>query len=443
MGILANNFALSTLIVAISFALLLYLSLKGYNLLFSGIVCAAIASLASQTGFVDGFTNTFLSGFTTLASMMFLVVMSGAFMSAVMERTGVAQKLGDVIVGLVGEKYVVIALIIYCMLLDAIGIGVSTFVFYAVAMPICRKANIPKSIPFMCFMGTNAIMLSTYAVPSPGNNMLATFFGYSLYDTPLLSITTGVVGIAIIIFMCLREQKKAHKAGEGFEREGEILMLKPVETRSTEECPSTFMAFLPCVMLLVMIPLLQNFTEAGAAGSAIIAQLIVGIFIILVNWKRFTGNKIHAITESLLGPVPILMSAFCIAGYGAVISSTLFYERVLDMVLNSNVPAYVLVVIVVMVVCGITGDAAGGSAIIMTTIGEPLMAAGANPAVLGRLTGLTAQTFDSLPHSYMVALNLQVFGHDIKSGYKYAFRTTVVATLIVAMLGLALALIFY
>ena len=443
MGILADNFAFSAIIVIASFVLLLTLSLKGHKLLFSALCASIVASFACQGCFIAGLTGEFASGFSTLVTMMFLVVMSGAFMASVIEHTGTGQKLGDMIVGRLGEKYVIISLIFYVIALTYLGIGISIFVFYAIAMPICNRANISKAIPFMVFMGGNAVMVTAWGAPSISNNVLSGFYGTNIYAAPLLSVTTTVVGLVLLFIMCSRELKISRANGEGFIREGETLMLKPVELRPTEKLPSGLVTIAPCLLLLVAIPLLQNFTDFGPGGSTIVAQLIAGLVMILLNWKRFEGGRIKTITESLLGPVPMLISAFCVAGYGAIISSTLFYQGVVDATLNSGLSPYLLLVVLTAVVCGITGDAAGGSALAMTTVGARLVADGVNPGVLLRLTSLASQTFDSLPHSYMVNLNLGIFGFDIKSGYKYAFRTTVLLTCITTIVGLVIAMIAY
>ena len=442
MAFIANNFWLSGLFVIVSFVVLLVLSLKGKNLMFSALIATLIVCFASPQGFIVGLTTTFISGISTMAQTMFLVLLSGVFLAAVMEKTGVAQKIGETVVSVIGEKNVVWALMAFGFILGVLGISVSTFVFYAISIPICRKANIPKKIPLMVMLSTNAVMISTWGTPGMGNNMMATFFGTSIYDVPLLGITTGVIGLAISAWLCLREMKKARKAGEGFYHEGEIPFMNPVELRPADKLPSAFAAFAPCVLLLVGIPVMQNLT-GNPGGAAVICQLVVSVIFLIWNWKRFDGVKSVELTNALLSPVPILISAFCIAGYGSVVSSSLFYSTILEKVLNLGLPPYVLLVLTVMLVCGVTGDAVGGSVIVMTALGQPLVAAGANPAVLARLTTITGVTFDSLPHSYMVAINLQVFGYDIKSGYKYAFTTTVVMTTIVAIIALIMALVFY
>lgn len=443
MSFISNNIILSGIVVLISFVVLFGFALKGKNLLVCAVIASLIAAFASPAGFIGGITTTFISGGNTLFSMLFLVMISGAFLSVVMDRTGVAQRIGDTISGAVSEKFIVIALVFYGILLGFLGITISTFIFYAVAMPICQRANIPKSIPLMCYLGANAITAAGWGTPIANNLMLTSAYGTGLYDAPLMGITAMVLGTAMILFFCLRELKKARQKGEQFVREGEISMIKTAESRPKEELPSLFMSVLPCILLVAGVPLLQNVAKLDPSGSAILTQLIVGIFIILTNWKRFVGSKLDAVYESLSSPLPILIAAFAMAGYGAIVSSTIFYTSITEALLSTGISGYIMLVILIMFVCGFTGDAVSGLLIATTTMGPNLLAAGYHPAALHRLTALTSMTFDSLPHSYMVNVNLQLYGHNLKSGYKYAFRTTVVMTVAVTIIALIMAILLY
>lgn len=419
------------------------MALKGKNLLLCALTGTIIASIACPAGFVTGLTSTFISGGNTLFSMLFMVMLSGAFLSVIMDRTGVAQRLGDSIVDIFGEKMIVVALVVYAVLLAFLGITISTFIFYAVAMPICKRANMPKSIPLMVYMGVTAVTAAGWGTPIANNLMLSAAYGTGLYDAPLMGITCFVVGLSIIIFLCMRELKKARLAGEGFIREGEVNMIETAAARASEELPSLAVSLIYCILLVAGVPVLSKCLGMDPSGSAIVTQLVVGVLMLLTNWNRFTGNKLDAIYESISGPIPILISAFAMAGYGAVITSSNFYTTVVGSLVNTGISGYILLVIVIMFVCGFTADCMSGMTIVITSLAPQLLAGGYNPAVLHRLTALTAQTFDSLPHSYMVAVNLQLYGHDIKSGYKYAFRTTVVMTVIVTLIALVMALTIY
>lgn len=444
MSFIYNNVALSGITILISFVILFGMAIKGKNLLVCALFASLVAAFACPDGFIAGLSTTFISGGNSLFSMLFLVMLSGAFLSVVMERTGVAQRIGDTIAGSANKRTIVIALLAYAILLGFLGISISMFIFYAVAIPICQRANISKSIPLMIYLGTTATLGAGWGVPMANNLMLTKAFGTSLYDAPFLGITTLVLGLAMLVYICLRELKKSGERGEGFVREGEGKgLVKALDPRPKEELPSLFMSVLPCILLIAGVPILQNVVGFDASGSAIITQLIVGIFMILTNWNRFVGNKIDAIYESLSSPIPILISAFAMSGYGAIVSSSLFYTSATDALMGTGISGYVMLVIVVMFVCGFTGDCVSGLLMVTSSIGPTLLEAGYNPAVLHRLTALTVQTFDSLPHSYMVAVNLQLYGHTLKSGYKYAFRTTVVMTVICALVGLAIALCFY
>jgi H+/gluconate symporter-like permease len=68
---------------------------------------------------------------------------------------------------------------------------------------------------------------------------------------------------------------------------------------------------------------------------------------------------------------------------------------------------------------------------------------GVDAGALHRIVVSASTTFDSLPHSPMLAQGMGVFKTNFKESYKYSFILTVVFPVIFSLFGVILAIIFY
>jgi H+/gluconate symporter-like permease len=441
--VIASNFSLSTLFFLISIIVLLFLALKGFPLVIAGFAAVIIISFAAPGGWIEGFTGIFIEGVNTIVGMLLLVILSGALLCGVMTATGTALRLGNFFVGLVGSKGVPYALIAYVALLCFIGVGVPTFVFLAIALPICKAANIPKSIPLMCLMGTQAMCLMAWGSPGPGHVMVCEFLGVSIYDGAAVGIPLIAVAMILIILMVRHEYKKSIKNGEGYYREGEIEFAIEQEDRPKEDLPPLWSTLVPIIFLIAFIPVLSVVFAIGPGGAAILGQLVTSALFVILNRKHFRGRIGKVLGDSLYLPAPILLNIFAIAGYGMVVSKTLFYQTMQDRLIELPVSPYILLLAGICLVCAVTADAAAGTVIVITALGAAISDAGAQALGILFITGFAVQTFDSLPHSYIVNLHLNIFSHTVKSGYKYVFRTTIAATVTMAIIALIVVSIVY
>lgn len=96
-----------------------------------------------------------------------------------------------------------------------------------------------------------------------------------------------------------------------------------------------------------------------------------------------------------------------------------------------------------LIISALVADGVASQVLFCSTIGENLLATGVNAGALHRIMAMTATVTDSLPHSSMIFMQLNVFGYTHKQAYKYLFVTTVIIPFITAGLACVLACIFY
>lgn len=133
----------------------------------------------------------------------------------------------------------------------------------------------------------------------------------------------------------------------------------------------------------------------------------------------------------------------CIVGYGTVVSASAGYAILSDALIHMGGNPLVSFGIATTVLAGAAGSGTGGLAIAMSNIAPEYIAMGVNPEVLHRIGTMAATGLDSLPHSGAVVVLLTLCGMTHKDSYKQIFVTTVVITLIVAFIGIAIGSVMY
>jgi H+/gluconate symporter-like permease len=378
---------------------------------------------------------------------VFILFLTGSLLGVALEVTGSAQKIGDTLVGWLGSKNVIWVLFLFVAVQAVSGAGVPIFLFWAFSMPLLRAANLPKSIGLMLVSGVFTILLYNFNLsPAPPNLILgqALNLPLSLSNGPLISFVPTALGMILMLILVFREAKKATNEGRGFYREGEIEARVDAELRQADELPSFVVSISPIIVTLALIIILQKAFGWNPSAACITSQMVCAIACMLINKKRVRGGIMKNVSEALHRPIAIIVSACCVAGFARVLTTTIAYSSLTTLITELDINPYVLTFLGTCLICAVTADGIGGVIMFTSILLGPIMATGvANPVAVQRIAASSATTFDSLPHSYMVHVSLNMFGYDLKSGYKYMFLSTVIVTLICAVCALGIALLFY
>ena len=138
--------------------------------------------------------------------------------------------------------------------------------------------------------------------------------------------------------------------------------------------------------------------------------------------------------------------AGCVYGFGKVTAASACFDTLLDMFMNIHVNPYLTVWLSVCLIAALCADGVGGMVMWLSIFGAqygPGNALGVNPAAVHRIAVSAATTFDSLPHSAMLAQGMAVFRTNMKESYKYSFILTVVFPVIFSLVAVVGAIIFY
>lgn len=434
-----------------------FLSIMGISLILGIIAGIPLVDKTLDDGStVTGLVNVIGAGFSGTFTSIGIVIILGALIGTILEATGAAVKLADMVVKLVGPKHPEIAMLI-------MGWVVSIPVFcdsgFVILNPI-RKAMVQRtkhsSVALTVALSAGLYISHVFIPPTPGPIAAANTLGIG--DNLLLVMGMGVLAsiIPLVVgyFFATYIGKKV-KAGDEADS-GEVVKSYEEIVKEYGQLPNGFLALAPILVPVILMALGSIASMAGWTGAfrtlcsflgAPIIALTVGVLfgvILLVTSKKM--DAFHDLTNDTLKTVgPILFVTAAGGVLGKVISVSGMVEFITS---NSNV-LEVMGIFFPFILAAILKSAQGSSTVAITTtagIMAPLMtvmglASPASAALTVMAIGAGAMTVSHANDSYFwVVTN---FGEmKPEQGYK----TQTLCTLLMgvsAMIGIfILSLIF-
>ena len=216
-----------------------------------------ISGLASVIG--AGFSGTFTS--------IGIVIILGALIGSILEATGAALKLADIVIKLVGEKNPVLAI-------ELMGWVVSIPVFcdsgFVILNPI-RKAIVQRtkesSVAMTIGLASGLYISHVFIPPTPGPIAAASTLGIgsNLLLVMLLGVVCSIFPLIAGLFYAKFIGKKV-KANDEADL-GEVVKTYEELVKEYGELPSSFSALAPIVVPIVLMSLSSIASMAGMNGA--------------------------------------------------------------------------------------------------------------------------------------------------------------------------------
>ena len=323
--IIAFVIAVILMIVAISkFKVHPFLSIMGVSLLLAMVAGIPLTSIADVIG--AGFSGTF--------SSIGIVIILGAFIGSVLEATGAALKLADMVIKLVGKKNPELAI-------ELMGWVVSIPVFcdsgFVILDPI-RRALVRRtgasSVAMTVALSTGLYISHVFIPPTPGPIAAANTLGIG--DNLLLVMGLGVLCSVFPLVAGLIYAKfigKRVKSSDETGESGEVVKTYEELVAEYGQLPSGLNSLAPLLVPVVLMALGTIGSMAGFGGLLLdlciflgkpVIALAVGTILAIVQLataKRM--DKFYDLTNDTLKTVgPILFVTAAGGVLGKVISST-------------------------------------------------------------------------------------------------------------------------
>ncbi len=433
-----------------------FLSIMGVSLLLGLVAGIPLVNVTQADGtVVMGLPNVIGAGFSGTFTSIGIVIILGALIGTMLERTGAALKLADMVIKLIGPKRPDLALLI-------MGWVVSIPVFcdsgFVILNPI-RKALVRRtgisSVAMTVCLSAGLYASHVFIPPTPGPIAAASTLGVG--NNLLLVIGLGVlVSIPALIaaYLYAKYISKRVKAGDEADisaKEGEIVKTYEQIVAEYGRLPNGLLAISPILIPILLMALGSIASMAKWSGTAydisaflgtpIIALAVGTLFGIwlLADTKRI--KNFYKLTDETLRTVgPILF----VTAAGGVLGKVIAVSGLVQYITTNAELLQTVGIFFPFILSAILKTAQGSSTVAITTtagIMAPLLGLlGLDTAALGALTvmaiGAGAMTVSHANDSYFwVVTNFGSMTPD--QGYKTQTMVTLVEG-IAAMIGVFL-----
>ena len=474
--------------ILLALAFLVFLAYRGWSVLLLAPLAALIAAVVAREPLLAHWTQTFMGAAAKFLAEFFPLFLLGAVFGKLMDDSGSIQAISRFMIERLGSERAILAVVLAGAMVTY-G-GVSLFVAFFMLAPMARSlfqgANIPRRlIPASIVLGTSTFTMSALpGTPAIQNAIPMPFFGTTTFAAPGLGTIASLIMLSFGLWWLRRAEMAARKAGEGYgadtkenalsvdddfvrERAVAAREFDPAEIRRghhSESSPPIVWAMLPLVvvvtvnlvMSVVVWPRLDlsflgeerwgatTLAAVGGVWSVATALASAIVVVVVTSWSR-----LPMLRESMdAGANASVLPAFGVAslvGFGAVIAALPAFATVRDWVLSIGGGPLVSLAVATNILASLTGSASGGMTIALDALGETYLrlaaGAGIDPALLHRVSTISAGTLDSLPHNGAVVSLLAVCGLTHRESYRDMVMVGIVgaflALLAVILLGSA------
>jgi len=448
-------------IAALALILLMIAAYRGFSVIIMAPLLAMLAVFLHNPADVPAvFSGLFMDKVGTFLRLYFPVFLLGAMFGKLVEISGFSRAIVTAVIGFVGNRRAIPAIMVVTALLTYGGVSVFVAVFavYPFAAEMFRRADIPKRL-IPATIGLGALTFTMDALPGTPqiqNIIPASFFGTTAWAAPWLGLAGSLFIVTVGLLYLNWRRRSLAAAGEGYGVEAELL--NEPEASSVAPPVHPLVAILPLLVvgvgnlvLTLLIPQLAGKTISVALAGltaplvvdvpqlsalwAVEGALLLGIAMIFLTafrtvMKRFADGSRAAVGGALLAG----MNTAVEYGFGAVIAALpgfLVIKQALKAIPNPLLNEAVTVTSL----AGITGSASGGLSIALAAMAEQFAAAGDAAGipreVLHRIASMASGGMDTLPHNGAVITLLAVTGLTHRQAYKDIFALTLLKTLTV------------
>lgn len=466
--------------IILSLILLMYLAYRNVSVLVLAPLCAMLAVLLDGSlPLLATFTQIFMVSVGQFITAYFPLFLLGAIFGKLMEDSGAAARIADVVADRIGRQRSILAIVLSCGVLTYGGVSLFVVVFavFPLSRSLFQQADIPRRlIPAAIALGSFTFTMTAM----PGTVQIQNLIPMQFFrTTPFAAPGIGLIGSVIMLVLGMlwlnRQAAKAAAHGEGFDDNSHSnqetaqnftnTQVDPTQ-RGDRPLPSAWSSFAPIVCVVVLNLIFFRFiipawntdylaeeqfgsTELSkvlGTWSTILAMLVAVTLTIILHFRRVEQLK-KSLSEGARSSLLPVFNTASEYGYGNTIKSLAGFTIVQKFV-TGIAPGNPLIseAISVNSLAAITGSASGGLSIALKALGETYyergIAAGINPELLHRVASMSCGGLDSLPHNGAVITLLLICGVTHRQGYKDVGVVSVICPLIATIAVLTLGSVF-
>jgi len=428
--------------VLLGLTLLMWLTLRNWNLLLAAPLCALVIALFSQMAVLEplaspgapDWLSSYMNGFSAFVSSWFFMFLLGALFGKLMEDSGAADGVAAALVRSFGMKRAALAVIIACAVLTYGGVSlfVVAFSVYPMALSLFKQANLPRRfIPATIGLGSVTFTMTSAGSPEIQNWIPIQYLNTTPYAGWQVSIVVALFMALFGYWWLTRLLAKAIAKGERFEA-----LTDDPKPMDAAQLPAPWRGVVPLLVVLLLSFLLHSTLKQ----SALVVALTGGLFAAAIcNW-RFLRRPAAALSDGAIGALLAIANTAAVVGFGAVAKQTAGFNELVAQITSIPGSPLISAAISVTVIAGLTGSASGGQAIALPLLAPHYLAQGVDPNALHRVVALASGALDSLPHNGYVVTTIRAI---CKETHARAYLSMGAMTVVVPALGTVLAILLF
>lgn len=365
----------------IGLAIAIILIIKKVHPAYSLILGALLGGLIGGGG-LDTTVSTMISGAQGMMSSILRILTSGILAGALI-KTGSAEKIADVIVKKLGEKFALVSIAIAAMIICAVGVfvDISVITVAPIAMAIGKKAGYSKPSILLAMIGGG----KAGNIISPNPNTIATAEAFQIDLTSLMirNIIPAICAVVVTVLLASLLNKKKDS----------MILDSDLEQSEEKNLPSFFAAIagpLVVIILLALRPLFSISIDPLIALplGGLVCMLMTGQIRHVVSYSEFGLSKVIGVSILLIGTGTLA---------GIIKASNLQYDMI-SLLEMGNLPAFLLAPLSGILMAGATASTTAGATIASQTFSQTLIEKGVSALDAGAMIHAGATVIDSLPH---------------------------------------------
>lgn len=430
---------LSILWIVLTLALVVFLAFKKVNIVAISVLAAAILALLDGQDLLVALTDTFMTSAANYVKNFLLLFSISALFGKFMEVTGAAASIAKFLAKLLGPKFAIVGVVLTGAILVYGGISslVVAFTLYPIALALFQKADLPRRLlPGAIAAGCFTFAASAFPGTTQQMNIIPqAYLGTDAMAAPVLGVICGVIGLTLACLYMYWEGQRARKNEEHFMADENIMMAIEASAKEGENI-HPLIAFIPMLVIIILLIVFRV--------NALLAVFVGTIVCAVLTFKTLKEKDLGACLGAAIqnaGNAVIFTGS--IVGYGAVVGASHGYAVLSELLTSMQASPLISFSLATTLLAGAAGSGSGGLVIALEAMSQQYLAMGVPAEVLHRVGALAAIGLDSLPHNGAVIVLLGLCGMTHKDSYKQIFVTTVVITVLVAIISIILATIMY
>ena len=361
-------------------AVSIFLIIWKFHPVYSLVLGALIGGIIGGGG-LAGTVDTMISVAQGMMSSVLRILTSGILAGALI-KTGSAEKIAEMIVKKMGERFAILSIAISTMIICAVGVfvDISVITVAPIAMAIAKRAGYKPSILLAMIGGGKA-----GNIISPNPNTIATAEAFQIDLTSLMTknILPAIGALLVTIVLATFLTK----------RSDDMISENDLEKAGHKKLPSFTTAIagpLLVILLLALRPLFQIAIDPLIAlpAGGILCMLATGQIKNIKSYVEFGLSKVIGVSILLIGTGTLA---------GIIKASNLQFDMI-SLLEAGNLPAFLLAPISGILMAGATASTTAGATIASQTFASTLISSGVDAVSAGAMVHSGATVIDSMPH---------------------------------------------